>query len=260
MTAAVLLLAVVPASPGESAATPDESVLTAAEWAFAEGCGLKSDAAKARAAFARAAAAYDDLWRRGHTTPTLARNRAVCHRLAGDLSGAIVAYHDGLSVARADRPLRVGLEDARAAVAYPHGGALARECRPRSATTIGTRMIAAEAFALAAGLWLVACLAAARYRMSRAPGWLGLAGLAAAGLLVLGGLWWHEARHADPRPLVVVAADTVLRKGNADAYPPRLEGRLPAGVEARELTRRGGWVQVELAGGAVGWLPEAAVR
>jgi len=58
---------------------------------------------------------------------------------------------------------------------------------------------------------------------------------------------------------VVVAADAVLRKGNADAYPPRLEARLPPGPRP-ELARRGGWVQVELAGGAVGWLPEAVVR
>ena len=30
------------------------------------------------------------------------------------------------------------------------------------------------------------------------------------------------------------------------------------GVEARELTRRGGWVQVRLASGAIGWVPEVS--
>jgi hypothetical protein len=260
----LLLLALAPAaqcfaSAGEYAAASDVDVLAAAERAFAEGVGLKSDAVKARAAFARAAAAYDELWRRGHHNPTLALNQATSRRLAGDLPGAIVAFHDGLAVARHDRALRLGLEDARSAVAYPLDGDLARQCRPRLAATIGARMAPAEAFALAGGLWLVACLAVARYFMSRAGGWLGLAGLAAAALLALGGLWWHDALRADPRPRVVVAADAVLRKGNADAYPPRLEAKLPRGVEARELGRRGGWVQVELAGGAVGWLPEAAV-
>ena len=34
-----------------------------------------------------------------------------------------------------------------------------------------------------------------------------------------------------------------------------LNAPLPAGAEVRELSRRGGWVQVELPGGAVGWLP-----
>ena len=56
-----------------------------------------------------------------------------------------------------------------------------------------------------------------------------------------------------------MAADAYLRKGNSEFYPARLEAVLPKGVEARELTRRGGWVQVRLAGGAVGWLPETAV-
>ena len=57
----------------------------------------------------------------------------------------------------------------------------------------------------------------------------------------------------------MVTDDAVLRRGNAESYPPRLDPRLPRGVEARELTRRGGWVQVELAGGAAGWLPETIV-
>ena len=98
--------------------------------------------------------------------------------------------------------------------------------------------------------------------MTRAGGWLAFAGFWLAGLALLGGLWWHDWRHRshdESRPLVVVRDDVMLRKGNADGYPARLEPRLPRGVEARELTRRGGWVQVELAGGAVGWLPEAAV-
>jgi hypothetical protein len=111
-------------------------------------------------------------------------------------------------------------------------------------------------FALAAGL------AAARYAMTRTPGWLGVGGLALAALAVLGGLWRQDDRERARReslPLVVVAADVTLRRGNADSYPPRFDARLPRGVEARELGRRGGWAQVELAGGAAGWLPEAAV-
>ena len=34
---------------------------------------------------------------------------------------------------------------------------------------------------------------------------------------------------------------------------------LPRGAEVRELARRGGWMQVEIPGGAVGWVPLAAV-
>ncbi len=52
--------------------------------------------------------------------------------------------------------------------------------------------------------------------------------------------------------------DVYLRKGNAAEYPPRIEPALPKGAEVYELARRGGWVQVQLPGGMIGWIPEAA--
>jgi hypothetical protein len=58
---------------------------------------------------------------------------------------------------------------------------------------------------------------------------------------------------------VVLANDVDLRKGNADAYPERLDAKLPRGVEARKLAERGGWIQVRLAGGVVGWIPGTLV-
>jgi hypothetical protein len=237
-------------------------VLMDANRAFAEGVELRADAVKARPAFARAARGYDELWHRGFRNPGLALNRARAHQLAGDLPGAIVAYHDGLAVARYDRPLQLGLEDARSAVAYPIEGDLVAQCRPRPRPTIGTRMSPAEAYISAGVAWLLVCLGAARFAMIRVVGWLVFAGFWLACLGLLGGLWWQDWRHRErdeAKPLVVVRGDVFLRKGNAEGYPPRLESRLPRGVEARELTRRGGWVQVELAGGVVGWLPEGAV-
>ena len=79
---------------------------------------------------------------------------------------------------------------------------------------------------------------------------------AAATLLTLTTAWENRGNeHA----LVVVARDGVLlRKGNGPDYPPRSEAPLNRGVEARLLYRRGGWLQVELAGGEVGWLPASA--
>jgi hypothetical protein len=79
---------------------------------------------------------------------------------------------------------------------------------------------------------------------------------------VLGGLWWQDWQRqaeAESRPLVVVAEDAMLKAGNGDSWPDRLRSRLPRGVEARQLARRGGWVQVELAGGAVGWIPKTKI-
>ena len=61
------------------------------------------------------------------------------------------------------------------------------------------------------------------------------------------------------KPIVVITSDVALRTGNGTAFPTRIDALLPHGAEVRELGRRGGWVQVELAGGAVGWVPASAV-
>jgi hypothetical protein len=98
--------------------------------------------------------------------------------------------------------------------------------------------------------------------MTRVGWWLAFAGGCALVLALLGGLWWEDSRQRErheSRPLVVVREDVLLRRGNTILHPERLAQTLPRGVEARELLRRGGWVQVELAAGAIGWLPEASV-
>jgi hypothetical protein len=258
VTTTLLFLALVAGSPGES----DADVLANAERAFSEGTELRGDSEMARPAFARAAAAYDELWRRGFRNPALALNRGRAKRLAGDLGGAIAAYHDGLAFARYDRPLQTDLADARAAVAFPHDGELAAQCRPKVSRTISTRMSPLDAFLIAGALWLMACGGLARFAMTRAGWWLAFTGGSAAALTMLGALWWEDSRQREryeSRPLVVVREDVSLRKGNTELHPPRLDQKLPRGVEARELLRRGGWVQVELAAGAIGWLPETSV-
>ncbi len=257
-------LALFAASAASPTSTPRPQVLAAAERAFDEGTRHRNDSAKARPAFARAAAAYDDLWRRGARNPDLALNRANAHRLAGNLPGAIVALDEGLAEARWSRPLQVAREDARSAVGYPIHSDLAAKCRPAPPTGISVRMSPAEAWGIAALLWLLACAGVARFAMTRALGWIAFAGTWLAALALLGGLWLQDHRYRERQneyPPVVVADDVFLRKGNADSFPVRLEGapKLPRGVEARELTRRGGWVQIQLAGGVVGWIPASSV-
>ncbi len=255
----LLALAAAPARATQPT-LPEVADLSAA--AFAAGVEARGDADAARAHFRTAAGGYDCLWDAGFRNPAVGLNRARARRLAGDLPGAFAALHEALARMPYDRTLQVELDDARAAVAYPLAGELAGQCRPAPVRTVGARMSAAEAFLLVGFFALAAGLAAARYATTRTPGWLGVSGLSLVALAVLGALWWHDARTRASReahPLVVVTADALLRRGNAESYPPRLEPRLPRGVEVRELGRRGGWVQVELAGGAVGWLPESAV-
>ncbi|AWM35806.1 hypothetical protein GobsT_64980 [Gemmata obscuriglobus] len=259
--APVALLAVL-LTVAAAGATAPEDTLAAAERAFAEGVESRADAETARPAFARAAAAYDDLWARGHRNPELALNRSRAHRLAGSLPRAVAALHDGLAVARFSRPLQVELEDARAGVLYPLEGELAAQGKPVPVRTVSTRLSALDTWLLSGLMWLVACGSAARFVATRRAAWLAWATVGLCGLGALAALWVQDARArggAESLPLLVVAEDVHLRKGNAAEYPPRIEPALPRGAEVRELSRRGGWVQVQLPGGTAGWLPEPAV-
>lgn len=238
----------------------NQSELQTAEQHFARGVELRGDASQAKREFATAADGFDRLWNRGFQTAPLALNRARAHRLAGDLPHSILALHEGLAVTPSNRSLQDALADARSAVAYPIGSEA--KFRPEPSFTIGSRMSPQEAFILAGSVWLVACLAATRFLMTRNALWLWFAGSCVAGLIALGVLWWQDSqlRQADAsHPWAIVAEDVVLRKGNALSYPPTIEPRLPKGVEVRVLGERGGWLHVELASGTAGWLPAPAV-
>jgi hypothetical protein len=256
----VALVAVYLSSAPVHASTEDS--LKQAEVAFAEGVSLRGDSAKARIAFAKAAAAYDALWHAGYHTPELAINRARAHRLAGHLPRCIAALHEGLAVARYSRPLQMELEDARAAVQYPLDGELVRQAHPAPLRGWSSRFSPADLWLGAGLLWFLLWFGVARFLMTRRAIWLLLSLVGFVALIGGGILWWTEERRLQEEEslqLLIVQEDTILRRGNARIYPPRLEAVLPAGAEVRELTRRGGWVQVQLAGGVVGWLPEGAV-
>ncbi|HSQ58002.1 MAG TPA: hypothetical protein VLM40_19920, partial [Gemmata sp.] len=180
----------------------------------------------------------------------------------GDLPGAIVALNEGLGITRWSRELQVAREEARAEVAYPVNSDLAAQCRPSPPHGLGTRFSPADAWIACGVLWLLACGSIARFAMTRAAAWLAFGAAWLAAVVLVGALWLKDQygqRSANEHPRVVVLRKTTLHRGNAEAYPPRLETRLPRGVEARKLAERGGWVQIELAGGAVGWLPASSI-
>jgi hypothetical protein len=251
-----LLLAAAPA-PG----LPDGDVLARAEVAFRRGVAARSRPAEARPAFAEAADAYEALHRRGACNPDLYRNEAHAALLAGRLPLAVLAYRRGLRLDPQDGPLRNGLEQARDEVAYPPGAARP----PAEAWPAWLPWPSPGALlALALVAYALAWAAAARWLVVRRGRPAALAA-AALGVAVLLGGWWAQ-RQANrawkaQHPLVVVAADgAALRTGNGPSYP-RHEA-LPAlarGMEARQLFARGDWLQVELPGGAVGWVRRADV-
>jgi hypothetical protein len=261
---ALCMLSLLPTTltASESAPVTDQELLTAAEQAFIQGIEHRDDADQARPAFARAAASYDELWRRSHRSPELALNRARARRLAGDLPRAIVALHEGLAAVPWSRPLQVALEDARSAVAYSPNSATSTQCRPPVAVGISTRMSPLEAWLLGGLLWGLVFASATRFTMTRQPLWLAFGVVGLLLLVIMGSLWSWEHRlreRENAHPIGVLTEDVVLRKGNSDTYPVKLEGRLPRGVELRLLNERGGWFQVQLADGSIGWVPRSVL-
>ena len=222
---------------------------------FLQGVEARDDAATARRHFAWAANWYDQMWTGGVRTDAVALNRGRAHFLAGNLPQAIRAFRDGLDLYPWDADLQRALTAARAPVAYPTESDPAERVRPDPPNSLRHRISPWDLFLAASAFALVLTIGLAR-RLTARDGWatpLAVAGL--LGLVAVAAAGIHIAT-ARPEPVLVLTADEVLRTGNGTAFPARLDAPLPRGAEVRELARRGGWVQVELPGGAVGWVRE----
>jgi hypothetical protein len=240
---------------------PKAELLQQAEAAFGAGVKLRDEPDKARPLFREAASCYEELRRGGADNADLYRNQGNSQLLAGDLAGAILSYRRGLRLAPADLDLRANLAYAREQIAYPGPGDFGRppqENRPPWLPYLSSRQRVLLFFCSYSLGWL----GIVRWWMvRRAAPWrvgltaFGLASLVAASLVVEA---WSE-RQESLHPLVVIARDGVrLLKGNGALYPPRFGTPLYRGVEARLRFERGDWLQIELAGGQMGWVPRAA--
>jgi hypothetical protein len=246
-----------------NAATPSEDeIRLQAEAAFREGAGLAAKTPdKARQAFARSAALYEQLRQVGVANGELFRNLGNAYLLADDLPHAILAYRRGLHVAPHDLALRRDLAFAREEVRYSPPGNLGRppiEHRPPWLPRLPAWLPY-----VALGFYALGWLAGFRWWLVRRGWWLtvGIGCMLAALLTGLGVVYeeWTEARE-EYQPLVVIAQDGVqLSRGDWSAPPPRYPTPLNRGVEGRLLFERGRWLQIELSGGEVGWVPAAKV-
>lgn len=259
--ALALVLTAAADAPGQSVAAcrevGDALFLAAAE--------RRANAAPAESLFRAAAETYDTCFdgrgpRQRSAATALMRGRA--HFLAGELPEAVRAFRDGLDTAPWDADLQRGLAHCRTRVAYPTEASPADRVRPDPVSSLRNRVSPTDLLAAVAVGSLLVTLGLAR-RFTAADSWstpaavlggIGLIAAFAAGVVVD-----QQNRAEREHPVVVVAADAVLRTGNGPSFPARVEPALPRGAEVRELGRRGGWVQVELPGGAVGWLPVASV-
>jgi hypothetical protein len=236
----------------------DAELAGRAEEAFREGVRLHEAGGETRAQFRAAAALFEELSRRGVSNALLYRNLGNAHLLAGELPYAILSYRRGLRVAPHDRGLEEGLAGARDRVVFQADSRLGRQ-PPDLRPPWLPHPDEGRLLAAALGFYTLACLGGTRWLMVRRARWLGMAAAGFVAAALPAGWLAVEARAAgreSARPLVVIADDGVLlRKGNGLAYPPRYETPVNRGVEARLLFERGDWVQIELAGGEIGWVP-----
>jgi hypothetical protein len=259
-------LTVAPSGAGRSA---DELRLQA-EDAFAEGvqqaAGKPNDA---RMCFGCSAVLYERLLQTGAANPALYRNLGNAHLLARDpenaaddgLPRAILAYRRGLRQDPSDGELQRNLEFARQQVNYPPPGTFgnaATEHRPPWLPRWPGVLLG-----IAVGFYSLGWLALARWAMVRRGGWVTAAVCAFAAMLLFVAAFSVEVwqiRQESRYPLVVIARDGVqLLVGNGYRYPPRYETPVNRGVEARLRYDRGRWLQIELGGGEIGWVPRDAV-
>lgn len=226
---------------------------TAAE-TFDEGLSHRDDAVAARPFFRTAAAAYDADWNRGPRTASLAFDRGRAHRLAGNRPAAILAFRQGLLEFPWDADLQTGLVEARSGIDYPAEAEPSERLRPdppsgwRSRVS-PTDLAAASTLASLLLAWGIGRWVTVRIFGSRVAIVGGVVGIAV--------IAWASVELGDVglAPAVVAETLTTLRRGNGDSYPPRLPDPLPVGTEIEVIGERGGWLQVRIAGGAIGWLP-----
>jgi len=236
----------------------DAEVLAEAAAAFHAGVENRSSPSEARTHFQQAAERYQELRRRGVDGAAINHNLGNAYLLSGDYPRAILAYRRALRFAGSDRRILEALAFARSQVAYPAGGNFGRpsvEQRPPWLPRLAPAWYAGFGFVF----YYLAWSAVSCWWTGRPGRWLMWSALSfSIAFLLMGALAAEEWRDADftTRPVVVLSDDGVLlRTGNGLSYPPRSETPLNRGVEARLLFVRGDWLQIELSGGEIGWVP-----
>lgn len=242
--------------PVDSATDADLEVLKRAEAAFQSGVKARGSTDETQH-FQQAAKYYEQLRQLGIRNLAHYKNQGNADLLAGDLPGAILAYRRGLILNPNDREMRANLNYARDQVVYSSADNFARPPEsywppwlPRP--TIGF------SFWLVIFFYALAWCGLARAWTAGMEGRTRIAWIGAVGGILFSGIFAIQIRveKADaPHPLVVISADqTFLHQGNHSFYPQAYNTPLNRGVEAQLLQIRGGWLQIELAGGQIGWV------
>jgi hypothetical protein len=241
----------------DSGPPTDAQILESAQVAFQQGINARGTAEESKF-FQLAADHYEELRRRGIHNAGICRNQGNALLLAGDWPGAILAYRRGLRLEPNDRQTRANLAYARDQVVYSSADQFAHppvEWWPPWLP----RLTLAPTFWILVVFYSLAWVGLARSWTSpsesrRWLSWLGLAGSILFAVTLM--IQVRQVRADIEHPLVVIAEDkTYLHQGNNPLYPHAYETPLNRGIEARLVQLRGSWLQIELTGGRVGWVP-----
>ena len=202
------------------------------------------------------ASLYQEVLDRGFVNGAVFFNQGNAFMRAGRRGEAVAAYEQALRYRPRDRELRANLDLAR-------GGA-----KKGSRSLIDTIFFWQDMLSYP-GKFQAAALAGAAALL------LGLAGLVRAGSAVLrraallsllitlilcasAGLDWM--RFGATRHGVVIAAEAVARKGNAESFAPAFTRPLEEGTEFTLREERGEWLLIRLEEGPEAWIRRDAAR
>lgn len=231
--------------------------------AFESGLESRADPVQAKVYFREAFQWYKEIHDHGTHNAALYRSQGNAALLAGDLPNAILAYRRGLRHDPADAGLQLALRTAREEVLLKVKGSFGRppsSDRPPWLPLVG---FSTWSFLWCLLAWSIGWFSLARWRMvnERGPLYIGIVALLlASGTAVFLGLATLYEQKANERVLVVIAQEELpLRLGNGTSYSSRYQEKLPRGVEASLVHQRGDWLQIELSGGEIGWVPLTGV-
>ncbi len=232
---------------------------------FAEATGLRgSDDGAAQEKYVEAIALYRRLIDEfGVRSGGVYYNLGNAYALAGDVGRAIASYRRAERLTPGHAELQANLSVTRAKVATrvepSGGGRLARTLLAPHYDIPARVRLWVVCGALGLG-WVGLAVRLEPRRRAIAP--LGVvAGLFVIGVLGVVSLLAEDRAARSGVEAVVVAESVVGRKGPDErGYEPSFVRALTAGVEARVVEERSGWVLIRLGDGRETWVPRASIE
>ena len=242
-----------------SAASLDEAqqrqILKEAQTAYDRAAGmLRSDPAEATEAFRESAATFQLLVDDGIHNGELYYDLGNAWFQAGELGLSIANYLRAERLIPDDPRLNANLEYARSQVRPQisddgHEALLRKVAFWHDNWSLRARL---WGFGL---MWLLLWGALAVRTLRNYPGWNYLAGVAAAGSILLGvSAAFDIGIDSGQQRGVLIGDQVIVRKGNADSFSPQFEEPINRGVEFEVLEIRPDWLHIELGNGEQGWI------